>query len=110
MDDSDTRAWRCAVAHRFEEGIQNVANTTGTVRYRRELDHEMLTLLGASWPIGLGFLHSGAHYVAGLPEGSIRNTDTGVFNALMAMGVVGTLLIYAPLAFAFIELVGLNRR
>jgi hypothetical protein len=99
-----------AVAHRVEEGVQNVAHTTGTVRYRRQLDDEMLNVLGASWPIGLGFLHPGAHFVTGLPEGSIRNTDTGVFGALMTMGVVGTVLIYVPLAYAFIELVRLNRR
>jgi hypothetical protein len=44
------------------------------------------------------------HYVAGLPEGAIRNSDVGVFNALMTMGVIGALLIYAPLLYGFVAL------
>ncbi len=99
-----------AVSARVDAGIQNVTGTTGTVGYRNQLDEKLLTVLGADWPIGLGFLHPDVHYVVGLPEGSIRNSDTGVFNALMTMGVVGALLLYAPLVFAFMELVRLNGR
>jgi hypothetical protein len=98
-----------AVASRVESGVQNIAHTTGTYGYRHQLDEKMLEVLGADWPIGLGFLHPHAHYVGRLPEGSIRNTDTGILNALMTMGVVGVLLLYAPLVFAFMQLVRLNR-
>jgi len=98
-----------AVASRLESGVQDIANTTGTYAYRHRLDERMLEVLGTSWPVGLGFLHPQAHYVAALPEGSIRNTDTGVLNALMTIGLVGTLLVYAPLVFVFTQLVRLNR-
>jgi hypothetical protein len=99
-----------AVSSRLEAGVQNVSNTTGTFGYRYQLDEKMLAILGPDWPVGLGFLHPEVHYVAGLPNGSIRNSDTGVFNALMTMGVVGALLLYVPLVFAFMELVRLNGR
>ena len=92
------------VAERAESGISAVSNSSGTFGYRTNLDAKMLHVLGSQWPIGLGFLDPTAHYVAGLPEGALRNTDVGVFNALMTMGVVGALLIYAPLLYGFVEL------
>ena len=92
------------VAERAESGVSDVSNTSGDFRYRTNLDDKMLHVLGSRWPIGLGFLDPTVHYVAGLPEGSIRNTDVGVFNALMTMGVVGALFIYAPLLYGFAEL------
>jgi hypothetical protein len=54
-------------------------------------------LLGSKWPIGLGFLNPKQHYVPELPQGSIRDSDTGVLNVVMTMGVVGAILLYAPL-------------
>lgn len=92
------------VGERAESGVSAVSNTSGTFGYRTNLDTKMLNVLGSQWPIGLGFLDPRVHYVAGLPEGSIRNTDVGVFNALMTMGVVGALFIYAPLLYGFVEL------
>jgi hypothetical protein len=92
------------VAERAESGVSAVSNTSGTFGYRTKLDAKMLHVLGSQWPIGLGFLNPNAHYVAGLPEGSIRNTDVGVFNVLMTMGVVGAFFIYAPLLYGFVEL------
>ena len=53
----------------------------------------MLVVLGPAWPIGLGFLHPAIHYVAGLPEGSIRNSDLGLMQVLMTMGVLGLALL-----------------
>jgi hypothetical protein len=92
------------VAERAESGVSAVSNTSGTFGYRTNLDAKMLHVLGGQWPIGLGFLDPNVHYVAGLPEGAIRNTDVGVFNALMTMGVVGAAFIYAPLLYGFVEL------
>lgn len=92
------------VAERAESGVSAVSNTSGTFGYRTKLDAKMLHVLGSQWPIGLGFLDPTVHYVAGLPEGSIRNTDVGVFNALMTMGVIGAFFIYAPLLYGFVEL------
>lgn len=64
-----------------------------TWSYRQDLAHDMLVVLGPAWPIGLGFLHPATHYVAGLPEGSIRNSDLGLMQVLMTMGVLGLALL-----------------
>jgi hypothetical protein len=73
--------------------------TTSDLAYRVKLDSLMVRTLGARWPLGLGFLSPHTNYFADFPQGSIRNTDTGVFNSIMTVGVVGTvLLFFAPLA------------
>jgi len=92
------------VATRAESGVSVVSNSSGNFGYRTQLDATMLHVLGSQWPIGLGFLNPNVHYVAGLPEGAIRNTDVGVFNALMTMGIVGVFFIYAPLLYGLVEL------
>jgi hypothetical protein len=68
--------------------------------YRLDLFRVMATRLGADWPWGLGFLHPAAHPVAGLPGGSIRNSDTGLFEVVMPMGVLGLALMLAPVGVA----------
>jgi hypothetical protein len=92
------------VLTRVQSGISDFSQSTGTVGYRESVDREMLHLLGHDWPVGLGFLHTASHYVPTLPSGSIRNTDTGVFNVLMTMGLIGAVFVYAPLAYGFREL------
>jgi hypothetical protein len=92
------------VAERAESGVTSVSSTSGTFGYRTKLDATMLNILGTQWPIGLGFLDPTVHYVPGLPEGSIRNADVGVFNALMTIGVAGAFFIYLPLLYGFVEL------
>ena len=92
------------ITMRVEEGVSDTLHSQGSVGYREMLDEKLLQVLGMHWPVGLGFLHPAAHYVAGLPFGTIRNTDTGVLNVLMTMGIVGVILIYAPLAYGFREL------
>jgi hypothetical protein len=91
------------VVQRAESGVSAVSNSSGDFGYRTKLDARMLHVLGSQWPIGLGFLEPHAHYVAGLPEGSIRDSDVGVFNALMTMGAIGAFFIYAPLLYGFVE-------
>jgi hypothetical protein len=88
------------VVSRVQTGFSDLSQSTGTVGYREQVDQEMLHVLGPRWPIGLGFLHPFARYIALLPSGTIRNPDTGVFNILMTMGVAGLLLLYAPLVYA----------
>jgi hypothetical protein len=46
-------------------------------------------------------LHPDVRPVSPLPDGSIRNGDVGVLNAVMTMGVIGAALIYAPLVALF---------
>jgi hypothetical protein len=98
-----------SVATRAESGVSAVSNSSGTFGYRTHLDATMLHVLGSQWPIGLGFLDPTVHYVAGVPEGAIRNSDVGVFNALMTMGVIGALFIYAPLLYGFVALLRASR-
>ncbi len=98
-----------AALSRVNAGVSNLSQSTGTVAYRETVDREMLHALGANWPIGLGFLNPTVHYVASLPAGAIRNTDTGVFNILMTMGLVGVILIYAPLVYGIRELLRTGR-
>jgi uncharacterized membrane protein YhaH (DUF805 family) len=87
------------VASRLSSGVTDLSSKSGTVAYRYELDRKLFHVLGRHWPIGLGFWHPDVKYVPNLPDGSIRNGDSGITNSLMTMGVIGTILIYlAPLA------------
>lgn len=78
-----------------------------TVAYRAIEASQLEQVLGSNWLFGLGFLDPRNHYVVGIRNGSIRNGDVGVLNAVMTMGVVGALLVYFPLIFI---LIGLGRR
>jgi hypothetical protein len=93
-----------AVVSRATSTVSALTQSTGNVGYREKVDSVMLHVLGTAWPIGLGFLSPAAHYVAALPSGSIRNSDTGVFNALMTVGLIGGILIYMPLLYGLREL------
>jgi hypothetical protein len=98
------------VATRFSSGIADLSSKTGTVGYRYDLDRKMLHVLGDRWLFGLGFWHPDVKYVAALPAGSIRNTDTGVMNSLMTMGLVGTVLVLLPPVAVLIAIFRLRRR
>jgi hypothetical protein len=90
-----------AVSDRAASSVDEIVGGTGNVGYRFDLAEEMLTLLGDRWPVGLGFWHPEVKPVSSLPDGSIRNADTGVLNAVTTMGIVGALLIYLPLVTFF---------
>ncbi len=94
---------------RVESGVSDLSGSGGTVGYRETVDKNMLQVLGTSWPLGLGFLHPAAHYVPTLPLGSIRNSDTGVFNIVMTMGIVGALLLFAPVFYGLRELLRVSK-
>jgi hypothetical protein len=68
----------------------------GTVAIRETVTKTMTAYLGEKWPGGFGFLPPATHYFEGLPEGSIRDSDVGVLNAVMTMGAIGAALIYLP--------------
>lgn len=96
------RAWLAgtSVAARFSTVTSEVAAQGGTFGYRLVLYRTMLGELGGSWLLGLGFWHPAEHYASALPQGSIRNNDTGLLAILMTMGVVGVLLFVWPLVLA----------
>jgi hypothetical protein len=75
----------------------------GTVAVREAATRTLTTYLGGEWPFGLGFVPPSVHYFAGLPEGSIRDSDLGVLNAVVTMGVVGAALIYFPVVLMLIH-------
>jgi hypothetical protein len=87
--------------------LTEFARGTGTAGYRVTLFKDMLRMVGSKWAFGLGFLHPGAHYVASLPDGSIRNPDMGFLNGLMTMGAIGVVLISLPV---LIVLFSVSRR
>lgn len=80
--------------------------TNSTVAYRNNVDSLMLQALGTHWPFGLGFLSPQTNYFGDLPHGSIRNDDVGIFNSLMTMGLVGSLLLYLPFLFLLYTMLG----
>jgi hypothetical protein len=84
-------------AQRILSAQGEISGLSGTLGYRVGLYATMLGILGSRWLTGLGFLHPAAVYVGGLPQGALRNSDTGVLGVVMTMGVVGLALIASPL-------------
>jgi O-Antigen ligase len=76
-----------------------------TVAIRESEASALENVLGERWLFGLGFLDPRFDYFNGLHEGSIRNGDVGVLNAVMTMGVIGAIFLYFPLLFVLIGLV-----
>jgi hypothetical protein len=93
-----------AVVNRATSSLSDVQTRGANVGYRLDVADRMAQVLGSEWPIGLGFWHPTYKYVPDLPDGSIRNSDLGVSNSLMTMGVIGTILLYLPLLYAIVAL------
>jgi hypothetical protein len=71
-----------------------------TVAYRESETAILERYLGSRWPVGLGFLDPRDRYFVGLPSwdgGSIHDTDVGVLNTVMTMGVLGSILQSIPI-------------
>ncbi len=75
----------------------------GTVAVREAVTKTMKAYLGDRWLSGLGFIPPSRHYFESLPHGSIRDSDLGVLNAVMTMGVIGAVLIYLPVIWMLID-------
>jgi hypothetical protein len=89
------------ITTRISSGFTDLGERSGTVGYRLNLYHRMAGVLGPDWPVGLTFLHPKDRYFPSLPEGTIRNADVGLLNAVMTMGLIGlVLLLGVPLAVA----------
>jgi hypothetical protein len=100
-----------AVAQRFQSGISDLSGRgSNNFTYRVRLTKRMLAHLDGHWLLGLGFLHPGWRFFADLPQGSIRDTDLGLLNGLMTMGVIGTVLIYAPVVGLLALAISRSRR
>jgi hypothetical protein len=71
-----------------------------TVAIREQEASVLEQILGSRWPFGLGFLDNRNRYFTGLPTwdaGSIMDTDVGVLNVVMTMGVLGAIMQYFSL-------------
>jgi hypothetical protein len=91
------------IGHRLSSVFTELESGGGTVAIRESVTKTMTAYLGEKWPAGLGFISPSAHYFFGLPLGSIRDSDLGVLNAVMTMGVVGAALIYFPVVLMLIN-------
>ncbi len=87
------------VIHRLLSIFEDIQGN-GTVATREQVSSKLTEYLGEKWPAGLGFVPPSSHYFVGLPEGSIRDSDVGVLNAVMTMGVIGAVLVYLPVLTA----------
>jgi hypothetical protein len=77
------------VQNRIASALGEVSSVSGNFGYRLALYDTMLSVLGGSWLLGLGFLHPEYYWIAGLPDGSIRNSDVGMMSVLLPMGIAG---------------------
>lgn len=92
-----------AVINRLLSVFTDLQTSGGTVAVRETATKTLTAYLGGRWPFGIGFVPPSFHYFAGLPEGSIRDSDLGVLNAVVTMGVVGAALIYFPVVLMLIH-------
>ena len=77
--------------------IVQVSSGTGSLAYRFRVAHDLLALLHGDplkWVTGLGFLSPTYRYFPGLPLGSIKNSDLGLVDGIMLLGIVGVVLTY----------------
>jgi hypothetical protein len=91
------------VIHRLLSIFTDLQTGGGTVAVRDSVTAKMKAYLGENWLGGLGLVPASAHYFEGLPKGSIHDSDLGVLNAVMTMGVVGAVLIYVPIVLTLIN-------
>lgn len=85
-----------AVVARTELGFTNVQDQSGNVGYRFQQASYVAQVVNGRWLVGVGLRTPDSLWVQGERDGSIRNSDLGSFSILATMGVVGFLLIYAP--------------
>jgi hypothetical protein len=86
-----------AIVKRFSAGVENIQGQgAGTLELRERLATLELQLLGGHWLFGLGFLPPSVFYVPELPLGSIRDVDLGLLQAVVTMGIVGTVFVFVP--------------
>jgi hypothetical protein len=89
------------------EALLDQEALSSTVAYREYEAHLLEGYLGSDWVFGLGLLDPRDRYFVGLPSwdaGSILDTDVGVLNTVMILGVVGAVLQFAPALFVAVVL------
>ncbi len=79
--------------------------TTSTVAVREAELRLLEQRLGDHWGLGLGFIDPRDQPDINLPFLSILNSDVGLFNVVITMGVVGAVLYYLAIAAVTIALI-----
>ena len=85
-----------AVVTRTELGFSDVADQSGNVGYRLRQARYEAQAVGGHWLIGRGLRTPGSFWVQGERNGSLRNSDLGAFSTIATLGLVGLILIFAP--------------
>lgn len=78
--------------------VTDFTTGTGNIGYRLNIAGELTRLLAGNvgkWATGLGFLDPAFRYFSGLPMGSIQNSDLGLLDGIMLIGVTGVSVVYA---------------
>jgi hypothetical protein len=88
---------------RFLSFFSDLQANGSTITYRVQVIGNMTALLGGKWALGVGLIPPSAHWFGTLPAGSLRNSDVGVLNGVLTMGIVGTVLIYLPVVAVLIH-------
>lgn len=88
---------------RFLSFFTDLQSEHSTIATRVQVIGTMSTLLAGKWLLGLGFVPPSAHFFLGLPEGSLRNSDVGVLNSVITMGIVGTVFLYLPVVAVLVH-------
>ncbi|MDR3687698.1 MAG: hypothetical protein P4L93_12170 [Coriobacteriia bacterium] len=78
-----------SVQSRIASAASDVSAAGGNVGYRLVVYAEMLRVLGNNWILGIGLQHPEYHWFAGLPDGTIRNSDVGILSVLLPIGLLG---------------------
>jgi hypothetical protein len=87
---------------RASSAVSTLETSSGTLAVRESVDQILTSYLSGHWAAGLGFVSPSMHYYPELPHGSIRDPDVGILNALVTMGVIGTILVYMPVILVLI--------
>ena len=97
---------------RLTNAYSELSSSTGNVGYRLNLTHSLLNILHGqvgTWITGVGFLDPRYRYFTGLPHGSILNSDIGLIDGIVVVGLTGVVLIYSIILLTVRHLVRTTR-
>jgi hypothetical protein len=90
------------LVERASSAVSTLETSSGTLAVRESVDQTLTSYLSGHWAAGLGFVSPSMHYYSDLPHGSIRDPDVGILNALVTMGLIGTIMVYMPVILVLI--------
>ncbi len=85
------------VSQRVNSGLEELENGTGSVGQREQHAAPIFEAVSGRWLTGLGFWTPSTRYFSSVQGGEIRDGDLGVPNIYFTQGVIGVVLLCAPL-------------